>query len=317
MRRLGPSVKEWALDAGALMTVWKWSLTAADNDDADSTINMRENQAPSTYNNAVRAAMTALKKWFLDDGGNLVTGGTSTAYTLATNQVITALDATTDGFSVMARMNATNGTDPTLAVDSLTAKQIRGVVGTNIPSGALLINGQYKFTYDSTDDAWIVTGRFGDTLTSGSNPDLVAIEAIAGTSGGLKKTAANTWSLDNFTTSVIFEKDNNGTVVPTGIMGDSRIDFACTITGVSVYGDQSGSCVVDIWKDTHANFPPTVADTITASAKPTISSTTKYEDTTLTGWTVAISAGDTLRFNLDSVTSFTRLTIVLRVKRFT
>jgi hypothetical protein len=178
------------------MTLWKWSVTAADNDDADSTINMRENQAPSTYNNAVRAAMAAIKKMSLDLGGNIVAGGTATAMTATTNQVISALDATTDGFTFSARMSATSGADPTLAVDGLTAKQIRKVYGTNIATGALLINGVYQFTYDSTDDAWIVSGRFGDTLTSGDNLDLVAIEAIATASGVLRKSAANTWAVD-------------------------------------------------------------------------------------------------------------------------
>lgn len=298
------------------MTVWKWSQTPGSNDTSDSTINWREGQAPRTFNNSARAMMAAIRKWWDDMSGNLVLGGTSTAYTLTTNQVISALGAAQDGYSFFARMNATNGTDPTLAVDSQTAKQIRGVYGTNIPSGALLINGIYKFTYDSTDDAWIVANRFGDTLTSSGNPDLVAIEAIAGLTGGLTKTAANTWALDNFTTAAIFEKDNAGNVLSTGILGDLQIPFACTITGVTVLADQSGSCVIDIWKDTYANYPPTVADTITASAKPTLSTATKTTDTTLTGWTVAVAAGDTLRFNLDSVTTLTRVTVILKVKRF-
>jgi hypothetical protein len=295
------------------MTAWKWSTTAADNDDADASINLRENQAPSTYNNAARAMMAAIAKWFTDLSGNVVTAGTSTAITITSTQGFTSL---TDGIHVRARITTTNGTDPTLAVDGLTAKQIQTVSGTNIPSGALVAGSIQMFTYDSTADAWIVGGRFGDTLTSGSNADLVAIEALAGTSGALKKTAANTWALDEFTTAIIFEKDNNGTVLSTGVMGDTQVPFACTITGVTVLGDQSGSAVVDIWKDTLANFPPTDADTITASATPTLSSVTKYEDTTLTGWTTAITAGDVLRFNLDSVTSFTRLTIILKVKRF-
>ena len=58
----------------------------------------------------------------------------------------------------------------------------------------------------------------------------------------------------------------------------------------------SGSIVIDVWKDTYANFPPTVADTITASAKPTLSSATKSDDTTLTGWTTAVTAGDVFGF---------------------
>jgi hypothetical protein len=298
------------------MTLWKWSQTAADNDDADATINLRENQAPSTYNNAVRGAMAAAAKYRDDMSGNLVTAGTSTAVTLTTNQTLTSL---TDGFSVVARITTTTGVDPTLVVDSLTAKQIRYKAATNIPTGALLAGTIQKFTYDSGDDSWIVSGWFGTMMTTTDNPDLVAIEALAGTSGALKKTAANTWALDDLTSTIIFIKDsgNSAVVLDTGIMGDLQIDFACTITGVSMLGDQSGSAVVDIWKDTYANYPPTDADSITASAPPTISGTTKSTDTTLTGWTTSISAGDTLRFNLDSVTSFTRLTIKLKVKRYT
>lgn len=295
------------------MGVFQWSQTASDNDDADSAINLRENQAPSTYNNAVRAVMAMVKKWFDDISGNLVTGGSDTAITIATNTTGITL---TDGVFVRARITTTNGAAATLNVDAGGAKAIQSKSGTAIPAGALVAGSIHHFTYDSSADAWIVGGRFGDALSSGDNPDLIAIEALAGTTGALRKTAANTWALDDGTTAIIFEKDNNGTVIPTGIMGDSQVPFACTITGVTILGDQTGSCIVDIWKDSFANYPPTVGDTITAGAVPQISSATKYNDTTLTAWTTSISAGDTLRFNLNSVTAFTRLTIILKVKRF-
>jgi hypothetical protein len=56
----------------------------------------------------------------------------------------------------------------------------------------------------------------------------------------------------------------------------------------------STTTVIDIWKDTYANFPPTVADTITGSAKPAITASNKNTSTTLTGWTTSINAGDIL-----------------------
>lgn len=73
----------------------------------------------------------------------------------------------------------------------------------------------------------------------------------------------------------------------------------------------TGSCVVDIWKAAYAAYPPTIADTITAAAKPTISSGVKYDDATLTGWDVDIAAGDTLIFNLDSSSVFTSIFVFL------
>jgi hypothetical protein len=96
------------------------------------------------------------------------------------------------------------------------------------------------------------------------------------------------------------------------------VPFACTITGVTLLSTDAaataGSIVVDIWKDSFANYPPTVADTITASAKPTLSSANKSENTTLTGWTTAIAAGDVLGFSVDSVATVTRCALTLTVQ---
>lgn len=108
-----------------------------------------------------------------------------------------------------------------------------------------------------------------------------------------------------------FVIDGGGSVITTGLKGFLEVPFAMTLTGVTILADQSGSAVIDIWKDTYANFPPTVLDTITASAKPTISSAVKTKDTTLTGWTTSVSAGDILAFNVDSASTVQRLTIAL------
>lgn len=92
---------------------------------------------------------------------------------------------------------------------------------------------------------------------------------------------------------------------------DVQIPYDMTITKVTLLANTSGSIVVDIWKDSYGNFPPTVADTITAASKPTISSAEKYQDSTLTGWTTTVSAGDTLRFNVDSCTTIRRCVVLI------
>lgn len=114
---------------------------------------------------------------------------------------------------------------------------------------------------------------------------------------------------------VAFVIDGGGSAITTGIKGDLRIPYGCTINSATLLADQSGSIVIDIWKDTLANYPPTVADTITASAKPTLSTATNVTDTTLTGWTTAVTAGDTLRFNVDSITTCTRVFVGLKVTK--
>ena len=117
------------------------------------------------------------------------------------------------------------------------------------------------------------------------------------------------------TSSLEFVIDGGGDVISTGVAGDLQVPFDCTILEAVLLADQSGSIQVDIWKDTYANFPPTVADTITASAVPAISASTKDQDSTLTGWTVAVSSGDILRFNVDSIATIERCTVILKVRK--
>lgn len=133
-------------------------------------------------------------------------------------------------------------------------------------------------------------------------------------SGVLKAWNGSAWmAVYDRTITVTMIIDGSAAPISTGIKGDIHIPFAGIITAVEMLADVSGSIVVDIWKDTYANFPPVIGDSITASAKPTISSATKSQDTTLTGWTTSIAAGDILRFNVNSTTSIKRVTVSLTV----
>lgn len=172
------------------MTLWTWSKTAADNDDADLTVNAREGWAPSIVNNTLRALMAAAAKFRDDISGNLTTGGTGTAYTVATNQAYTSL---IDGLSLNVRFHVVSGEEPTFSPDGLPAKVIAAVYGAAIPTGALGQGSVHKLTYDSTDDKWIVGGRFADVMTATGSPDLAAIEALTGT-GIPRRAGSNTWA---------------------------------------------------------------------------------------------------------------------------
>lgn len=115
--------------------------------------------------------------------------------------------------------------------------------------------------------------------------------------------------------SLEFVIDGGGSVLTTGVKGDVEVPFDATIVTARLFADQSGSVVVDVWKDTYANFPPTNADSIAASAKPTLSSAAKSQDSTLTGWTKTLTKGDVLRFNVDSATTVQRVTLSLGLTR--
>jgi len=103
--------------------------------------------------------------------------------------------------------------------------------------------------------------------------------------------------------------------VPTGVVGYLEIPFPCTITGWTLYADQSGDIKIDIWNDTYGNYPPLDADTITGANEPEISSSDKAYDNTLSGWTASLAKDDILGFNVDSVATIEQVTLVLLLTR--
>lgn len=114
--------------------------------------------------------------------------------------------------------------------------------------------------------------------------------------------------------TLLFPIDGGGAVITTGIKGDLPLDFSGTILGWRLYSDVAGSIQIDLWKASDANYPPTVANTITAAAKPTLASAAKNRSSTLTGWTTSFNADDVLRINVDSATTVTRATLALKVQ---
>lgn len=91
-----------------------------------------------------------------------------------------------------------------------------------------------------------------------------------------------------------------------------RVEKNMTIRKVTLltYGG-TGSCVVDIWKEAYSGFPPASSDSICGASKPQIVSGIKYEDSALPGWSVNLTAGDVLAFDLVSCSVFTKVVCIL------
>lgn len=126
--------------------------------------------------------------------------------------------------------------------------------------------------------------------------------------------------LPYLTNTIGITVDGGGSPITTGLKGYIEAPYACTITGWTLIADQSGSIVFDIWNEADPydgsgvlDNPPTIANTITASAKPTLSTQQGKTSTTLTGWDVAVGNRSVFAFNVDSATTITRATLVLTV----
>lgn len=162
------------------------------------------------------------------------------------------------------------------------------------------------------------TIRFPEISTP-DTPSANNHRVYVGTDGALKKVddAGSVVSYEAISTtlrtrSIQYTIDGGGAAITTGAKGFVIMPYSGTITEWTLIADVSGSIVIDVWKDTYANHPPTVADTIAGSEKPTLSSATKNQDTTLSTWSTAVTAGDIIRFNVDSVSTVTL--VVLSIK---
>lgn len=109
--------------------------------------------------------------------------------------------------------------------------------------------------------------------------------------------------------------DGGGSVIPTGLRGFVVMPYSGTITEWTIIGDQSGSAVIDIWKVAYAGMPPDIGDSITASAKPTLTSSQTAQSSTLTGWTTSVTSGDVIAFNVNSASTVTRLNLSIKITK--
>jgi len=217
-----------------------------------------------------------------NDGNSFNISGLFTGYTSVVNSLTTGT-----GLSA----NTTNGD---ITIINTAPDQIVSISGgTGITTGGTYPN--FTITNSAPDQTVTISGGTGIT-TGGTYPNFTLTNTIRNGSFGITI-------------------DGGGSAITTGVKGYITIPYNCTITGWDILADVSGSIVVDVWKDTYANFPPTVADTIAGSEKPTLSSAVKNQDNDLTTWTTSVSSGDIIAFNVDSASTLTRVNLTIKVTK--
>ena len=144
--------------------VVSWSQTAASNSSADSTVNWAEGQSPASLNDSARAQMASVAKYRDDNNGSLVTSGTSTAYTITTNQSFSSLTVL-NAQSLRLHFHTTCGASPTLNVDGLGAKAIQVDNSNAVASGAIVTGSTWDLTYYNSISAFILSGAVGAGAT--------------------------------------------------------------------------------------------------------------------------------------------------------
>ncbi len=227
--------------------------------------------------------------------------GASDAYACNLSPAITSY---TTGACYAFKANTANTGAASLTLNSIgggakTIVKVAGGVTTALDTNDIRVGQVVEVCYDGTN--FQMQSILGNAPTTSG--------AAGGALGGTYPNPTLLWPI------TFAVGDTAGSAIAAGKEAWWRAPFACTLGAWSAGADASGSIEIEIWKDTHANFPPTVADKITATDPIAIVTATKAEDTAPTGWTTAVSAGDWLLFHVNSATTVKQVTVVVQCTR--
>jgi hypothetical protein len=137
----------------------------------------------------------------------------------------------------------------------------------------------------------------------------VYVGAAVSTIAAGNVTDERTWAGSNERDFVIAVVLGDGVqTLTTGVKGYLEVPVDCYLTGWRIVADASGSCVIGIWRSNYAGFPPTSAGLILSSAKPTLSSAQKNQNTSQR---LLLNKGDWLAFNVESASTVKQVTLSL------
>lgn len=284
------------------------------NGDSGLSVRTTLNDLLGDINNGVYIGPTGA------DGTSGVSGTSGTSGTSGVNGSSGA--SGTNGTSGTSGVNGTSGTSGNSGTS--------GTAGTSGTSGNTGTSGTSPFPADFFETYIDPTGTTASILSTTSSwvNNILGPTGISGTLAGMRH-YDTTWVYecveDNKWLRYIIDApiagsigitiDGAGSAITTGVKGYITIPYDCEIVGWTILADQSGSIVVDVWKDTYANFPPTSGDSIAGTEKPTLSSAQKNEDNDLTSWTTSVSSGDVIAFNVDSASGVERVNLTLKINK--
>lgn len=234
---------------------------------------------------------------------------------------------------VTANLVASKDTsNPTLYQTSVLGACGSGVALTTAASGATftmqsIAGAKYAFVADNAITAGHIlvgsvttAGRVADsgftTRTSISKTACVVGTATANATTGSTVVAiydgvGSFGTLDIRPIGVFFD---GGGAVLTPLTRCTLVPYSFTIQSASLASDVAGSATVDVRTVAYASYTgPGSATSIAASAIPTLSSATKYQDVTLTGWTKVIAANTFVCFAMSGISTSTTLQAELSI----
>ena len=235
-----------------------------------------------------------IKRGFISEGGGTITGsltvttGITGSLQGTSSFAVSASNANTASFTISSSF-ATTSTSASYALTASFA--LNGGGGGTTNTGSLLTTASIAgstITFTKGDGS-----TFPIVVPAGSGSGTVSGGVLSGSFG--------------------ITIDGAGSAITIGNKGYATIPYDGTITGWTMIANQSGNCIIDVWKA--AGSIPTGANTITGTEKRTLSSQQINSDLALSSWTTPVTAGDIFAFYVDSASTITRVNLSIYITK--
>lgn len=301
-----------------------WQLTTNDPITLDSTSLTWASYAPNSSTSLSVASLSTSAGLIVGTDGQVFGGLTlSGGLTLAADSP-SALSADADNYNPSG-----TAVEKRVSTNSSTTRSITGLVAAGTKDVKVLTNlgpGQVVLVHESSSStaAYRFTAPNAVNLTLAVNESAILLydtttsrwRVLAGTAPAENTVTGAKLAANTKLSAIPFFIDGGGSEIADGTLFRYQVPLAGTITGWTAIADASGSISAELRRTTYSNYDaggthPASGDKISASAPIAISSATKATDSTLTGWTTAIAAGDILEVYVNSCTTIAWCNIML------
>lgn len=202
-----------------------WSVTAANNASADTSINFAEGQPRASVNNSARSLMAAHAKDRNLKNGSIVTSGTADAQEFTSGVNYTVVPT---GLRVLLKIgtNLTNTAPVTLNMDGIGAVRIKYPDGSDVNAGALVAGSYIDVLYSGA--TWILLDSIPFTPTAAAPPAVVLVPPLAGETNPKVVLPASPAATVEFTH--LFEDDYNHYLFDITFVPSASAQFAMRLS---------------------------------------------------------------------------------------
>lgn len=164
--------------------------------------------------------------------------------------------------------------------------------------------GQISYDQVRTSDRHGDGAKFQMFTGSSSNGDVATFDAVGNITGG---------SATGIHEPGVFF-DGGGSALTAATRCAAPVTFSGTIKQFSMVGDVSGNATIKVQTVSYTSYTGPASSSDISSGGETMTGAVKAKDTTLTGWTTAVSTDTVFCFALSSPATITWLSVKLEVK---